>query len=302
MKPEYVFVVGCFRSGTSLLATILDSSDEISFIKAETKFLGRLWRHGFIHFIRKFGCLSQDVNVRLLVESIYSDAGNNKNGCHRWLRLHVSQDDFLRRVLQSNRGERSIFKIMLDLHATIHCTDKPILGEKTPSHIFYVSTLLEWFPKAKVIHIIRDPRAVLVSQLNRKRGYVVKSFESPPMKYLNPLFVFLEVIHVTAVWLRGASLHFKYEELYPQNYYLVRYEDLIRKSENTVRQLCDYLGIAFPEEMLKQNIIGSSFTDKYKGEDGFDVQAINRWKAYIKPWMKILIQLFAWKYLKKFGY
>lgn len=302
MKSEYVFVVGCFRSGTTLLSKILDSSDEISFIRVETKFLGGLLRPGFRHFIRKFGDLSQDVNVRRLLQSIYSDAGNNKRGSYRWLRSHVSQDNFLRRLLQSDRSECSIFKIMLGLHAAIYCTDKPILGEKTPSHIFHVSTLLEWFQKAKVIHIIRDPRAVLVSQLNRKRGYVIKRYENSLMKYLNPLFVFLEVIHVTAVWLRGASLHFKYEELYPQNYYLVRYEDLIRKPENTVRQLCDYLGITFSQEMLKQNTIGSSFTDKYKGEDGFDVQAINRWKAHIKLWMRMWIQLFAWKYLKKFGY
>jgi hypothetical protein len=191
---------------------------------------------------------------------------------------------------------------MLDLHAAIHCTDKPILGEKTPSHVFHVPTLLGWFPKAKVIHIIRDPRAVLVSQLNRKRGYVVRSFSNPSLKYLNAVFVLLEIIHVTAAWLRGASLHFKYEKLYPHSYYLVRYEDLIRKSENTIRQLCDYLGITFTEEMLKQNIIGSSFTDKYKGEDGFDVQAINRWKAHIKPWMTIWIQLFVRNYLKKFDY
>jgi len=302
MKPEYVFVVGCFRSGTTLLAKVLDTSKEISFIRAETRFLGGLLRPGFRHFIRSFSDLSKDLNARLLVQSIYSDAGNNKKGSYRWLRLYVSQDDFLRRLLQSDRSERSIFKIMLDLHAAIHCTDKSILGEKTPSHVFHVTSLLEWFPKAKVIHIIRDPRAVLVSQLNRKRGFVVKRYENSLMKYFNPLFVLLEVIHVTAVWLRGASLHFKYEELYPQNYYLVRYEDLIRKPDNTIRQLCDYLGITFRQEMLKQNTIGSSFTEKYEGEDGFDAQAINRWKSYIKPWMRIWIQLFTWNYLKKFGY
>lgn len=302
MKPEYVFVVGCFRSGTTLLAKVLDTSKEISFIRTETRFLGGLLRPGFRHFIRSFGDLSKDLNVRLLVQSIYSDAGNNKKGSYRWLRSYISQDDFLRRLLQSDRSERSIFKIMLDLHVEIHCTDKSILGEKTPSHVFHVSTLLEWFPRAKVIHIIRDPRAVLVSQLNRRRGCVVKRYENSPMKYLNPLFVFLEIIHVTAVWLRGASLHFKYEELYPQNYYLVRYEDLIRKPENTVRQLCDYLGITFSQEMLKQNTIGSSFTEKYAGEDGFNTQLINRWKAHIKPWMRMWVQLFALKYLKKFGY
>ena len=302
MKPEYIFVVGCFRSGTTLLSKILDSSDEISFIRSETMFFGGLLRAGFRHFIRSFGDLSKDINVRRLVQSLYADAGNNKKGSYRWLRSHVSQDDFLRRLLQSGRSERSIFKIMLELHVAMHCTDKPVVGEKTPSHIFHVSALLEWFPKAKVIHIIRDPRAVLVSQLNRKRGYVVKRYENSPMKYLNPLFVFFEVIHVTAVWLRGASLHFKYKELYPQNYYLARYEDLIGQPENTVRQLCNYLGITFSQKMLKQNTIGSSFTEKYEGEEGFNTQAINRWKAYIKPWMKLWIQLFAWNYLNKFGY
>lgn len=300
MKPEYIFVVGCFRSGTTVLARILDTSKEISFIRAETKFVGGLLHRGLRHRMKKVGDLSQDHNVRKLVKIIYSDVGTR--GCYKWLRTHVSQQYFLQRLLESDRSDRSIFNIMLDTHASMFCTGSSILGEKTPGHVYHVPTLLEWFPKAKVVHILRDPRAVLVSQLNRKRGDVVRKYTKFPLKYLNPLFVFLKVIHVTAAWVRAASLHFKYKKLYPHNYYLLRYEDLITKPESSIRQLCAFLAITFSHDMLKQQVINSSFTQKHTGEDGFQTEAINRWRAHIKPWMKKWIQLFTWKYIKKFGY
>ena len=54
MKPDYVFVVGSFRSGTTLVRRILDSSEEIS-ICPETQFLGYFISSGYRERIAEAG-------------------------------------------------------------------------------------------------------------------------------------------------------------------------------------------------------------------------------------------------------
>ena len=37
-------------------------------------------------------------------------------------------------------------------------------GDQTPRHVFYIGELIEMYPGAKFVHMVRDPRAVLLSQ------------------------------------------------------------------------------------------------------------------------------------------
>jgi len=43
--------------------------------------------------------------------------------------------------------------------------DLPIAGEKTPNHALALPLLASWFPEARFLHIVRDPRAVVCSSL-----------------------------------------------------------------------------------------------------------------------------------------
>lgn len=320
-KPTHIFVVGCVRSGTALVRNILNCSEEVCMSTIETHFVGRLFLPGLRHEIKKVGPLSEDQNVHKLIESIYSDqaeASNQgffrklivksfysggRNRYYTWLQKNVDPQYLLQKTLESDRSDQALFDLFMQLYQVKNCTERTtILGEKTPAHIYHVPTLLEWFPQAKVIHILRDPRAVVVSQLNRNRSQVLKQHTRFPLTLLNPLFVFLEVLHMTVAWIWAANLHFKYKRLYPQNYYFLKFEDLIKYPEQSIRQMCDFLGIAFSEKMVQQQIINSSYTPNYVGEAGFNSQAVERWRTQIKPWMRTWIHLAGRKYLEKFGY
>jgi hypothetical protein len=302
LGPEYVFVVGCFRSGTTLLARILDASEDVSFIRCETRFLGGLLRPGVRQRIKKYGDLSSDATLRKLVREMYGDWKGRNLDCCEWLKRNVPEEVFLEHILESDRSERSIFKTVLGFHGAASRKEQVIVGEKTPSHVYHLNTLLDWFPDAKIIHILRDPRAVLVSQLNRRRGYVVPQFTEPPLKYLNWVFILLETAHVLVAWLLSAALHFKYLRVHSHNYYFVKYEDLIANPERVIRGTCGHLGIEFNSDMLNQDVRGSSFNVNYVGKKGFDLEAVDRWKLIIKPWMRWLVELSTRRYLKKFKY
>lgn len=58
------------------------------------------------------------------------------------------------------------------LTAMVHAMsdDSPVLGEKTPRHVRYWRTLHAWYPDAKFIGLVRDPRHQVPSQREKEWG------------------------------------------------------------------------------------------------------------------------------------
>ena len=89
-----------------------------------------------------------------------------------WLRRNVERERFEARLLAGERSERGVFLAMLGLYAEAKGVTRT--GEKTPAHVREVGTLLEWFPDARVVHMVRDPRAIYVSELRRRQSEDVR--------------------------------------------------------------------------------------------------------------------------------
>jgi hypothetical protein len=302
MPTECVFVVGASRSGTTLMSRILNSSDWVT-IANENHFLGHLvpWEGARYRF-RKFGDLSDDDNVRKLVDYLYS-GGFQRDSKHRpvsyhwlWIIEWVDKEDFLQRILETDRSDRALFTVMMKVYADHF--GRPIMGEKTPAHLRYVSTLMEWFSNAKVIHMFRDPRGVFVSDLRRRKKLPVTF----PFKQLNRFEFFLKLfimLQTSAVWFEAVLRYHKYAKLYPNNYLLVKFEDLVTEPEKHIRRVCDFLEIEFQDKMLDQEVVSVGFRWK---ETGFDRNAATRWQEQIDPWIDRWFSFWFRKYLKEFGY
>jgi hypothetical protein len=297
-----VFIVGVSRSGTTLMRRTLNTSDQIA-ISSENHFMGHLIAsEGMRYKFRKFGDLSDDDNVRKLVDYIYSDDFKENSKYRgvstqwRWIAKHIDKADFLQRVLQSDRSERALFTIMMRVYADRK--GKPIMGEKTPAHVRYVPTILEWFPEGRVIHMLRDPRGVFVSELRRRQSQALTT-PYKQLKRFKPLFKLVILLQTTFAWLESAYRCSKYRQRYPHNYYALRFEDLVTDPERQIRQACDFLGVGFQETMLNQAVVSKGFQ---AGQEGFDARAADRWRAQIDPWANAWLVLCFGKYLKAFGY
>jgi hypothetical protein len=275
MKGDKVFIVGCGRTGSTLLREILNKSEQVC-ISPETHFLRRFSRLGVKKELKNFGDLLDDGNVKKLVDYLYSKKVRAL-GAWGWLNKNVDKQHFTQRLLGSDRSERAIFFLVMQAYTEVNkggSADDLILGDKTPTHLYYVPTLLEWFPGAKIIHTFRDPRGIIVSKLKK----VEKGLEGPQVRYsylpewlLDPLITPIEVVHITKFWFDAARLHAKYEQLYPHQYHLVRFEDLISEPEKQIRQICDFLNIDFENAMLDEiNIVGSSYQSERRGPAGID--------------------------------
>lgn len=105
--------------------------------------------------------------------------------------------------------------------------------DHTPSNIKKENALklLELFPDGKFVHIVRDGRAVAASII--------------------PLDWGANTIERAAhSWRKRVSQYCSVEsELGPQRVIRVRYEDLVREPEKTMKELCSFLGITYQPAM-----------------------------------------------------
>ncbi len=282
-EPEAIFVVGVPRSGTTLMRMVLGKHSRIA-IADESHYLGhRAPKRGARQDLRRVGDLRDDAAVRRLVERIYSDEFQRNSRLRessafwRWLARRVPRDELQRRLLDSERTERGVFTAVLRAYADRK--GKAIFGEKTPAHIRWAETLLEWYPRARIVHMVRDPRAVFRSELKRRNARP----ESFPYRFLvrvPPLmrgFVMLEVVEA---WANAVTHHRTLARRHPTSYRMVRFEDLVRDPEAEIERLCDFLGVAPEPAMLQQKVVSRG--DRL-GETGFDAAAADRWRDSISP-------------------
>ena len=149
IEDNLFFIVGCGRSGTTLLKTILNAHPEVA-IPHETFFFNGIAKN------QEDSETSFEEKLRLICSKWWIEAmGVNQEGLRESLgaREPTWRNLFLAILRESsNRSEASFY------------------GEKTVAHIQFAEMLLQEFPNCRVIQIIRDPRAAFASFRNAKVG------------------------------------------------------------------------------------------------------------------------------------
>jgi omega-hydroxy-beta-dihydromenaquinone-9 sulfotransferase len=301
-EPEAIFIVGVSRSGTTLMRRILDKHSRVGII-TENHYLGHLlaWE-GTRHYLRRLGDPRSDAVVRAMGELIYSGELQRRSRLRelspywRWLTTHVPQVDLESYLLASDRTERGFFAAFMRIYADRR--GKAVMGEKTPAHLAYVETLLEWFPDGRVVHCMRDPRAIYVSELRRRRehavGFPYRQLAAVPSSLER--FVLLEVAWA---WARAIHRHRVLRRRYPDRYRLLRFEDLVAAPVETLEGLCRFLGLELEPRMLEQRVTSKG---ALVGRAGFDAEAADRWRSAIDPGAQAALQLLLGRRLTEMGY
>jgi hypothetical protein len=98
--------------------------------------------------------------------------------------------------------------------------------DHTPINIAFAPMLLAEFEAAPMIHVVRDPRAVVASVLPLDWGPA-------------------SAREGARWWLRMLGFGLAAEAAFPERVTRVRYEDLVREPEATLRDLCARIGLAY---------------------------------------------------------
>jgi hypothetical protein len=138
-----VFVVGPGRSGTSLVRNLLNLDPDVA-IAPESHLLD-LWLPRY----------ADRGAPRRIVEELWPAYATS---------THLERfgfDDATLAGLAQAPDPRSLFAALV--HAYADPRRAQVVGEKTPAHFRYVDRLFEWFPDARVVFVLRDPRSVVAS-------------------------------------------------------------------------------------------------------------------------------------------
>lgn len=213
-----IFIIGTERTGTNLLRLILNSHSHISIPHPP-------------HIMKNFaglepfyGDLSVEKNFRALIRDVVTT-----------VRLHaypwgISLDQEKIFLKAKARDLISVCFAVYDQY--LESSGKSRWGCKSTFMIYHVALLRKYYPAAKFIYMVRDGRDVAAS--------AKKTIFNHYCVYFTAKLWALEQ-EIGIYWLNKLS---------GQEIILLRYEDLLRDPEATVRSLCKFLDEPYQDNML----------------------------------------------------
>lgn len=248
-----IFIGGCPRSGTTMLGSILGGAEgcvvtpESHFKQTIPAFLGVDWDTGMGRE-QFLAVLKRNFRFRLWETAVPS----------RQL-PEVLKPEAYRVALCS----------LVDAYAESHGRpDWQVWIDHTPQNIQDPVLLRKIFPRAKFIHLVRDPRGVAASLLRLDWG--------PDTAAEAALF-----------WAQKLSYGLAVENAFPEACLRVRYEDVLRSSEETVQSVCEFCGLRFEAKMLSGNSCDlPGYTRKQHALVGseLDPSRVDSWKNALDVW------------------
>src|SRR5919112_2259982 len=221
----YLFIVGCARSGTTLVRRIVDARPEIA-ITTE------------MHWISHYFDYFKNQN-RLVTPEVVSGLTRHK----RFAQFGIPREEFEGLL---GPGEAIPYPTFLGrlfgLYGRIN--DKPLVGNKTSGYVRRIPTFHALWPEARFVHIIRDGRDVCLSVLNWKKAERTAgryaSWEEDP-------------VSTTALWWERKVRKAREDgaTLGPDLYHEMLYEDLVDDPEQECKRLCEFLGVPYDEAMIR---------------------------------------------------
>jgi len=271
------FIVGTSRSGSTLLQSMLNSHSKVT-IPPETHFF-----HSCKGVRKKYNRATCEKRFR-------------KELIEFWCREKTRIGDL---ELCENRLKEKADKIGLhtpidlyNLHFTLYrkMRDKDIIGEKTPKHILHTEDILKAFPKAKIISLFRDPRAVAHSEK-------CVQFGSP------------SVFVISKRWRKYVKKHHQLNRDLPKEQYTtLRYCDLIKNPKAELQKICSFLGVEFQMNMLcyhKREEKGFAEQENSWKDETLEPLKKNKnreWSGALSDYEVAIIEATAGKYLYSLEY
>jgi hypothetical protein len=266
-----LFIIGVPRSGTKLLRGLLNEHPSIRIPEIETEFLPywiENWRsfgqldeaENFKRFFQR--CLELPFFMQLLERGIVVDREEWFRSCRTFTPAGMFEA-LVRQVVAVPEGEAAI-----------------TWGDKSPSYLRHVPLLLEHFPGATIVHIVRDARDCSLS-MHRAWGK--------------------NMLRAAQRWNDDVSRAREDGRRFPDSYREIRYEDLLSNPRSTMQDLCAFTGIGFDERML-----GLSASTENKGDARGRKEVVSgnvgKYRSNMDPAAIAAIERITCTTLKSLGY
>lgn len=159
-------------------------------------------------------------------------------------------------------------------------TGKAIWGDKTARNVHQFKWIRQHFPKALLIHVIRDARDTACSlRTHRKRRVIGSTIELTGNV--------LPLNECVQRWVRDVNVGIAMRG--DPRYIEVKYEDVVRDSEAVLRVVCEKIGITFEKQMLDYYMVSGPSRDVLKFPQNIEATkpmystSVGRWRRDLTP-------------------
>lgn len=219
-----VFIIGPPRSGTTLLSFMLDGHRDLA-VMVESHLFG-VYRSVAEQLGDRFPELWPELVARMLDSRPLAYVEPRIDPARLHGRSIATYPDLVRAMLEAWTEQRG----------------RKIWVEKTPCHTLHWRYLLEHFPNARFVAIVRDPRPSAASLVRARFGTSAISA-------------------ATGRWVRHCDAIQELRRAAPRQLHLLRYEDLVREPGAEMSRLCSFLGIQLEDAMLDPRPSSRVMTD-----------------------------------------
>jgi hypothetical protein len=270
-----IFVVGCPRSGTTMLQLMLHAHRRIA-IPPETRFLLAAYER-----LRTWGDLAEEANRRRLADWIVDDRST------MFRDLGLDRDAVRSEIVAGPPTLGSAIGIVFRAYARRF--DKPRWGDKRPMYLQHLDVVMRLFPDAQIVHIVRDGRDCVAS-LKEMPWYSGGVYQA------------------IANWNRGMDAGRRAARMLgPETYYEISYERLVNDPAPELRALCDFLGEDYDPAMESPNDLADVAVPKRKSWHALTHREptpdrIGSWQQRLEPWEIGLCESLMGERLRSRGY
>jgi len=260
-RTPIIFVVGASRTGTTAVARMLQAS-------------GQVWMAREMHFFE-----------RLCPDRLLNKPMRDSRRERVWRALVRTQTFGIMDEQRSHapvgltgippRAPEELSP--MDVYAAFmrHGAKGRIPCDHTPRNIYYLKEILEKWPEARVIIMLRDPRDVLLSQKSKWKRI---RHDGVTMSRREAIRLWVNYHPITTSWLWRSSVAAAVEWKTHPRVLICPFEDLVCDPATWAQRISTHVGIAFHENMLNVPRRGSSHGPNHPNAKGFDPARAQHWK------------------------
>jgi hypothetical protein len=136
-----------------------------------------------------------------------------------------------------------------------------LIGDKTPFLNYYLQEINALFPKAKLVYLVRDPRAVVASYLKNRNHTLDESIHR---------------------WETSIKTYLKYKSVFGTNVLEVKYETYILDNKKETQKIIAFLGLQIRNGKIQietSNLGDTHLAHHHNIKNPINSDAIDKWKS-----------------------